>query len=89
MVRSPRLSPTSGDVRLRLLSLEFTVVRDLVLLDLEVALLRDLFLVLRSLLLRKLRYVDVSPVTVLMGPPDTTVDAPSTVLTTGPRCRSM
>jgi hypothetical protein len=87
MMRSPRLSPTRGDALLRLLSLDCTVVRDLVLFDLEVALLRDLFLGLRSLLLRKLRYVEVSPVTVLMGPPETTVDAPSIGLPTGPRWR--
>ncbi|KAI6759185.1 hypothetical protein HG530_009865 [Fusarium avenaceum] len=61
MMRSPRLSPTRGDALLRLLSLDCTVVRDLVLFDLEVALLRDLFLGLRSFLLRKLRYVEVSP----------------------------
>lgn len=71
MTREPWLSLTRGDPLLRLLSLDCAVVRDRVLLDLDVALdvplLRDLFFGLRSLLLRKLRYVDVSPVTVLMG----------------------
>jgi hypothetical protein len=67
MTREAWLSLTRGDPLLRLRSLDCTVVRDRVLFDLDVALLRDLFLGLRSLLLRKLRYVDVSPVTVLIG----------------------